>query len=126
MCAAATTVLLAWVGSQIAPALLPAIDAALSKTALLSLLVLSIVLNLVFLALVFYLAKKPPLKLKYGIYWDKDKNPHCPSCKIPIAAYNEYTTAGKGYYCKPCNEVFPLQDARGKDIDPDMVLKELK
>jgi len=68
--------------------------------------------------------KKPEFRLKYGIYWDSDKNPHCPNCKIPVAGYSEYQV-GKGYYCKPCNKVFPLQDSAGNDINPTQVVSEL-
>jgi hypothetical protein len=123
-CVAAITVLLAWAISEISPVLLPSIEAAASKNLLLSLLILSAVLNLVFLALVWLLSKKEQFRLKYGIYWDKGKNPHCPSCKTPLAAYGKYQ-AGKGYYCKPCNKIFPLADASGKDIDPKTAQDEL-
>lgn len=123
--AASITVLLGWAVSEIAPILLPSIEAVATKKLLLSLLGLSLLLNLALLALIWLLSKKPPqFRLKYGIYWDKDKNPHCPSCKTPVAAYNEYQS-GKGYYCKPCKKVFPLADASGNDIDPKIAINEL-
>jgi hypothetical protein len=76
---ASITVLLGWIFSEIAPILLPAIEAVSTKKLLLSLLGLSLLLNLVLLALVWLLSKKPQFRLKYGIYWDKNKNPYCPS-----------------------------------------------
>ena len=92
---------------------------------LLAILVTSLALNLIFFIVVWITSKKEPFRLKYGIYWDKDKNPHCPSCKIPVAAYGDYQMSGKGYYCKPCQKVFALADASGKNIDPVKVLAEL-
>jgi hypothetical protein len=124
--AACITILLGWASSEIAPILLPAIEAVATKKLLLSILGLSLLINLALLAIVWLLSKKPPqLQLKYGIYWDKDKNPHCPSCQKPVAAYGEYSMLGKGYYCKPCNKVFPLADASGNNIDPKIAISEL-
>lgn len=119
--AASFTVLLAWVASQVAPA----IESAISKQVLLALLATSLVLNVIFFFIVWLNAKKELLRLKYGIYWDKDKNPHCPSCKTPVATYGYYSTDGYGYYCKPCNKVFPLADASGNNLEPTQVLAEL-
>ena len=67
---------------------------------------------------------KPDFVLKYGIYWDGDKNPHCPNCKIPISGYSEYLE-GRGYYCKPCEKIFPLTDINGNNISPEQVIREL-
>jgi hypothetical protein len=122
--AAAITVLIAWVAYQLAPAILPAIETALSKRVILALFLLSLVLNIIFFLFVRAVSKKESFKLKYGIYWDKEKNPHCPNCKIPLAGYGMYSS-GKGYYCKPCGKIFPLTDASGKNIDPQQVINEL-
>ena len=123
--AASLTVLLMWATYQVAPVVLPAIEAVVSKQVLPALLVTSLALNVIFLVVVWLTSKKEPFRLKYGIYWDKDKNPHCPSCKIPVATYGEYQVGGKGYYCKPCNKVFALADASGNNIDPVKALAEL-
>ena len=122
--AVSATVIVIWVASKIGPAILPALESNLSKSLLVSLLLGSLALNLVLVILFWVLRKKPEFKLKYGIYWDSDKNPHCPNCKIPTGAYNEYQT-GWGYYCKPCGKIFPLTDAAGNDIKPEQVLREL-
>ena len=124
-CVASITVLLVWALSEIYPVLFPAIEAAATKKLLLSLLVLSAILNLLFLALILLLSKNDSFKLKYGIYWDKKKNPHCPSCQKPVAAYGNYQSSGKGYYCKPCKQVFPLADASGKEVSPERAISEL-
>ncbi len=122
--AVSASVILIWVATKVGPVILPALESNLSKSLLVSLLIASLALNLVFVILFWVTRKKQEFKLKYGIYWDSDKNPHCPNCKIPIAGYAEYQ-AGKGYYCKPCKKIFPLQDAAGNDIDPSQVIGEL-
>ena len=123
--AASLTVLLVWAAYEVAPAVLPAIEAATSKKVLLALLITSLALNVVFALVVWIGSKKEQFRLKYGIYWDKYKNPHCPACKIPVTAYSDYQAYGKGYYCKPCEKVFALADAAGRDIDPAKALEEL-
>jgi hypothetical protein len=123
--AASLTILLAWAAYQVAPAVLPAIEAVVSKQVLLALLVASVVLNFAFLILVWYLAKGDTLRLKYGVYWDRHKNPHCPSCKRPVSGYNTYQFGGKGYFCKPCDKVVALTDVHGKRYEPADVLGEL-
>ncbi len=122
--AVSVSVIFIWVASKIGPVILPALESSLSKSLLVSLLLASLALNLVLVVLFWVFRKHPEFKLKYGIYWDSDKNPHCPNCKIPIAGYSTYQS-GKGYYCKPCKKVFPLQDSAGNDIEPNQVVSEL-
>ncbi|MBO1928163.1 hypothetical protein J3998_11310 [Thiomicrorhabdus sp. 6S2-11] len=123
--AVSITVILIWAMTKISPIVLPAIESGLSKPLLLSLLLASLALNIVLVVLFWIINKKPDFKLKYGIYWDSNKNPHCPNCKIPIAGYGNYEIGGKGYYCKPCKKIFPLQDAAGNDIEPSKAVEEL-
>lgn len=123
--AASMTALIAWSLYKLLPALLPSLLSALSMPILLSLLGTSLLMNFVFLIIVWVNESKREFRLKYGIYWDKDKNPHCPSCKIPLAAFGSYQMGGTGYYCKPCKQVFPLADATGKNIDPTSAMGEL-
>ena len=54
-----------------------------------------------------------------GIYWDKKKNPYCPSCKIPVSKYGEYNCGDWGYWCNVCKSVFNLADASGNPIKPE-------
>lgn len=63
------------------------------------------------------------LKLKYAIYWDKNNNPHCPSCKSPAVRYEINPRGGKGYYCRQCKDVFPMVDATGNDVKPEIITK---
>ncbi|MGZ3789253.1 MAG: hypothetical protein ACXVLQ_12065 [Bacteriovorax sp.] len=122
---AALIVLFGWSAAQIAPIFIPFLNQ-IPKNVFIALLLTSILVNGIFGVVIWILASsnKTRFKLKYGIYWDKDKNPHCPNCKIPIGAYAKYQ-AGWGYYCKPCNKIFKLTDAHGNDINPTQVLKEL-
>ena len=122
--AISVTVIVIWVSSEVGHVILPAIESSHSKSQLLSLLLASLILNIVFLSLFWLFRKKIDYRLKYGIFWDSDKNPHCPNCKIPISGYDKYIT-GWGYYCKPCNKVFPLYDECGNDIKPYQAISEL-
>ncbi len=58
-------------------------------------------------------------KLLGGIYWDKEKNPHCPSCKTPVSNYGEFNFGDWGYLCNVCKSVFNLADASGNPIKPE-------
>lgn len=122
--AASVSVIIIWVCTIVGPAILPALENTLSKSIIIKITLASLALNVVFLLLFWVTRKKPEFKLKYGIYWDSNKNPHCPNCKIPIGAYNEYN-AGWGYYCKACDKILLLTDAAGNDIKPEQVLREL-
>lgn len=122
--AASLTALLIWAAYQVAPVVLPAIEEATSKKVLLALLVSSLVLNVACVLVARSATTREAFRVKYGIYWDREKNPHCPNCKIPIAGYNKYDS-GKGFYCKPCNKIFRLTDVAGNDIDPHKAVSEL-
>lgn len=90
----------------------------LPTRALFSLLCLSILLNLVLLAFLLPKLGEERRTLLGGIYWDKKKNPYCPSCKTPVAKYGEFNYGDHGYYCSVCKDVFVLADASGKPITP--------
>jgi hypothetical protein len=122
--ALSVSIILIWVCSKVGPAILPSLESNLSKSLLITLVMASLALNIVFLVMFWIFYKKTEFRLKYGIYWDAAKNPHCPNCKIPIGAYSQYQ-AGWGYCCKPCGKIFPLTDADGTDIKPEQVIAEL-
>ncbi|WP_265821230.1 hypothetical protein [Geovibrio ferrireducens] len=63
---------------------------------------------IIILLFVVYILKPKGMSLKYAIYWDKDKNPHCPSCKKPLNSYDDYGISGIGFYCNSCNLVHPM------------------
>jgi hypothetical protein len=69
----------------------------------------ALILFATILALVIYLVFDKRLKLKYGLYWDRKKNPRCPSCKKPLQVYNYCT-----YHCLACDKnVFASDGSRG-------------
>jgi len=51
---------------------------------------------------------------KFGIYWDKDKQAYCPSCKTLLSDYRPFVHAsGKTsylYHCIKCDKMIPLTD----------------
>ncbi|WP_303852671.1 hypothetical protein [Seleniivibrio woodruffii] len=79
-----------------------------SKESLLVFIMMLLLLVFILLVLV-YVLRKTDMVLKYGIFWDKNNNPHCPSCKIPLNIYGEYTI-GNGFYCESCKAVYPMAD----------------
>jgi hypothetical protein len=123
---AAVVILLGWIGALISPVLLPIIESTLSQRLLLSLLMLSVFINLFLLWLLYMATRQNKLTLRWGIYWDKSKNPHCPVCQKPIrpgryvAAANEF-----GYFCSHCNEIYHTTDAEGNAVTPAKVMAEL-
>ena len=117
--ALAVTALIGWLSLQIAPIVAPAIEASLPIRVVLGILGLSLVLNIGLAIAVWRLStKRSSLRLRYGILWDSDKNPHCPVCKNAGLDYNEWNYGQLGYHCNSCGKVFGLKDATGKDIRP--------
>ncbi len=125
LCVVAITALLGWVASIIGPAVWPVISAAIPVQALLPALLLSIFINLIFAVLLYSVTQKsePEFQLRYGIYWDKNKNPHCPVCQKPVV-YDNWSYQGFGYYCKPCQKVTPLKDPAGNEVKPEQVFQK--
>lgn len=80
------------------------------------------ILLLAVLALLAYLRVDKRLKLKYGIYWDKNRNPHCPSCKKPLqlGIYSSYE-------CITCNKnnIRPF-DKSGRNLPIEIVHRLLR
>jgi hypothetical protein len=64
------------------------------------------------------------LKLRFGVYWDKKKNPHCPGCKKPISDYRQYGTHF-GYGCMSCNRTILLERADGTPITAQEAMNSL-
>jgi uncharacterized protein YbaR (Trm112 family) len=85
-----------------------------------------------FVCLMYLLKLKKDLSnklvLRYGIYWDKNRNPHCPVCKIPVS-YNSWSNGSGGsnfgYYCPPCKHIYPLSDETGKYLKPEEILSKI-
>lgn len=76
-------------------------------------LVLILIILTLYLSSSLYQAKK--LTLKFGILWDKYKEPYCPACRNPLSNYRERTnlppTIGLPQYtlrCVKCNKSINL------------------
>jgi hypothetical protein len=122
---AGVAVVLMWAAYQVVPAVLPAIESNVPGRVIVALLAVSFVLNLLF-ALLLWRGRpsETPLRLKYGILWDRDGNPHCPACRTPTSAYGKFGS-GRGYHCPPCNKTFRLADASGREVEPERAQSEL-
>lgn len=55
------------------------------------------------------------LKLKFGAYWDKDKNPYCPGCKTPLSA-KEGARYDQTLSCSKCKTDLKLVNEIGKSM----------
>jgi len=119
---AAITILLGWILSLVSPAIKHAILEEIPVQVFLPVLLLSILINLALLVVLFLVVRKHDnsLELRYGIYWDKQRNPHCPLCQKPVV-YDDWGIGGVGYYCQPCKKVTSLQDGQGNKIKPNQV-----
>ena len=59
-------------------------------------------MSLLLLAFI-YLKNMQSLKLRYGIYWDKIKNPYCPKCKTPLVTRSKATPLADVFFCPCCD-----------------------
>jgi len=94
-------ILLGSIYSEVVPIILPTLTQQLPITVLLKilsgatiLLVLSIVLSIF-----IYLKYKPKYKARFGILWDKNKEPYCPACHIYLSGYTENPPKGFYFWC---------------------------
>ena len=87
----------------------------LTQKSLLSLSGILFLLVLFQFVWIIYLEKKYHTKfiLKLNVLWDKNKNPHCPVCKIPLKYYGAQTKRHPNCKCPKCNQVFLLTDNNG-------------
>ena len=53
------------------------------------------------------MARKKPLKLKYGVLWDDGKNPFCPACEKPLSGFGYRKNRASGS-CNKCATVIYL------------------
>jgi hypothetical protein len=86
-------ILLIWsIYQDVLPLILPTIIQQLPKIVLLKGLIIisAFILLLVALSLSLYLKLKTKLTPKFGIFWDKNKEPYCPACEKPLSQYGPY------------------------------------
>jgi hypothetical protein len=79
------------------------------------------ILLLAILSLVIYLWADKKLRLKYNIYWDRKRNPHCPICKKPLQSHSYCS-----YQCIACDKyIFPSNEF-GKSLPIEIVHRLLR
>ncbi|WP_339412816.1 hypothetical protein [Pseudomonas sp. EA_35y_Pfl2_R5] len=124
---ASISALLLFIFYQISPVIITAIESAISQKTLLALLALSIVTNIFLLALVILTNSKSKndLYLKFGVYWDKDKNAHCPICKNVLSTNNRFGPLSEEYYCNPCKKLTYTTNATGEQIPRQEAIERL-
>jgi len=120
--------LLLFVGKEVLPPVLPVLLGKMPSRAILALLALSIILNIALLVIVLLVRKQQRLKVMFGIYWDSDNVPHCPSCKSMLCNYDYYRSdyGGFGFYCIKCGKFVAIQDESGQNIPLPEALARLK
>jgi hypothetical protein len=112
---------------QIASCIWPAIKASINNKLLWPLLTLSVILNILLCA--FVLLLRPKFKLKFGVYWNRKKDPYCSNCEIPLSnnfnILNMRLPMEPDYICQRCKGSFYLQNMLNNRITPEQALKEL-
>ena len=101
--------------SQVIPILLPIIIQELPKPVLLKMLTAAILLFLLstLAALFIYSHYRPKLVPKFGLLWDKNKEPYCPACRNPLSQYlkcqfSDEGTSEKVFWCVKCDKYIYL------------------
>jgi hypothetical protein len=84
-------------------------------------LTVSLSFNIILIIVFLIFNKKSSFKLLYGVYWDKNKNPHCPRCQKPIGQYD----FKEGYWCINCNTTIALTDNQGQEINAEKAISDL-
>lgn len=110
--------------TQIAVLLFSLINSVFSNKVLIPLFFISLLLNIFVLVWLWKIKQKPEFILRYGVYWDHEKNPHCPLCKKPIGSYDS-TRKPPSYTCKSCGNFIRITNQVGNDIPPSKVIAEL-
>ena len=123
-CAAAVVTLLAWIFYQFTPVIVPAIESGVSLRIILAILLLSVILNIALAFICWRISRPAELKLRFGILWDKEKNPHCPVCRNAGVRFGVYN-AKPSYFCNPCGKVYNIADSAGNSLTPEEALARL-
>ena len=94
------TYLLLSVYADLLPNILPMLQG-LPNTTIAKICIVAIILFVLSLVMtiVVYLQHRPTFKPKFGILWDKNKEPYCPSCKTYLSGYTENPPDGYYFWC---------------------------
>ena len=84
----------------------------LSKKTLALIILVLLILLVVSVVKILSLVNKQKLKYKAGFYWDKNYNPYCEICELPI--FFSVRKDGKGKaICRRCNKYYALRNEEG-------------
>jgi hypothetical protein len=65
-----------------------------------------------------YLKYRTKLAPKFGVLWDKNKEPYCPSCSQPLAKYiGNHTKYRPNLWCNKCDKELSLVTDDGERIN---------
>ena len=96
-----------------------------SPKKLLATIAILILSNLLTLYLLRKERNKHRLKYAFGLLWDKEKTPHCNTCKNPLGQYKEWHTYGYGFQCTTCDEIIAPTDTAGNNLSYEEVLTRI-
>jgi ribosomal protein L37AE/L43A len=68
---------------------------------------------------------KTGLKLKFGVYWDRNLNPFCSTCKTPLQTVNVESYGIVTWSCCKCNKPLKFSDG-GKLVSMKYVSAEVE
>ncbi len=114
-------------GSQILPLILPSILEQIPSKILLTLLTLSILINLILVSFIIYSHFKNKLIPKFGLLWDKNKEAYCPACETLLSEYFAWDSSPEkeyGFMCLKCKQRIYLTH-KGKPFSLEEAQKQL-
>jgi hypothetical protein len=62
-------------------------------------LVLLLCLTIATLVVILLSQREPKMKARFGVYWDKQKNPRCPACESPLVMQRPFA-----FICQQCKK----------------------
>lgn len=113
--AGAVGVLLVIICKALAPDVIPLLSSPRMQKVLAPLLGISIILNILFGLCIWVIKPKPKFRVKYGVNWDRDLQPFCPTCENPMQ-WGDWVIGGFGLLCTKCNQTIQLSGDDGKEI----------
>lgn len=93
----------------------------ISEHRLLALFLILLIISVASIEFVYLLnyRNKSKLKLIFNVFWDKNRNPYCPACRLPLIIKKVKDT--DIYYCLKCKEYISPTHRRGQSVDLDSV-----
>lgn len=112
------TLLVGTIFWQVIPLLLSPLWTRLSTPALQRILGLSLLSVLALLAYVVFLHRKlkGKLRIRFGLYWDRNANPLCPACQSPLTGYTITDVGAAFLACVKCNQRIALRRDNGESL----------